>query len=96
MGQPGMHSVANIHHRQSSAVDRIQSAAWYAQSGPNRSMPGTAMTNRYEDLPNTSDAQSIEFKVAQMLRLKETDPEGYLQAVHDLQSATLNQQSICQ
>ena len=54
MGQPGMHSVANIHHRQSSAV----------MSGPNRSMPGTAMTNREGDLPNTSDAQSIEFKVA--------------------------------
>ena len=52
-------------------------------------MPATRLTGHDPDeqLPRGSFDQSIEFKVAQMLKLKESDPEGYQQAVMDLQSA---------
>jgi len=78
-GQAGMNSVANIHHRQSST----------GIGGHQQSFAPTRLTGHdpEEQLPRGSVDQSIEFKVAQMLKLKESDPEGYQQAVIDLQSA---------
>lgn len=74
-GQAGLNSVANIHYRQSVGF-----------AGQEHSGPATRMTGReqIDQMPAGSVEDSVEAKVAQMLWLKESDPERYQQAFMDL------------